>query len=138
MEMHDPVHPDEIVREECLKPSRPCRDRSGRGRWRHAQALSGLLNGHTGVSPDMAIPLGKGFRKHGLPGDLEPQIEALVADYNHRRYLAERERIKRQTIANSNESFCPVATAPVSTIPITREPSTLAADRKSESAPGLV
>src|SRR6185312_3332118 len=55
-----------------------------------------------------------------LPGDLENQIEAFVADYNHRRYhesianltpanvyfgrgptiLAERERIKRQTIAN--------------------------------------
>src|SRR5512135_1431483 len=55
-----------------------------------------------------------------LPGDLEAQIEAFVDDYNHRRYhesidnltpadvyfgrrltiLAERERIKRQTIAN--------------------------------------
>ena len=55
-----------------------------------------------------------------LPGDLEAQIEAFVADYNHCRYhesidnltpanvyfgrgpiiLAERERIKRQTIAD--------------------------------------
>ncbi len=55
-----------------------------------------------------------------LPGDLEANIEAFVADYNHRRYhesignltpadvyfgrgqtiLIERERIKRQTIAN--------------------------------------
>ena len=55
-----------------------------------------------------------------LPGDLEAQIAAFVADYNHCRYhqsidnltpadvyfgrgqtiLAERERIKRQTIAN--------------------------------------
>ena len=55
-----------------------------------------------------------------LPGDLEAQIEAFVADYNHLRYhesisnltpadvyfgrgqtiLIERERIKRQTIAN--------------------------------------
>jgi putative transposase len=55
-----------------------------------------------------------------LPGDLEAQIGAFVADYNHRRYhesidnltpadvyfgrrqtiLAERERIKRQTIAD--------------------------------------
>jgi transposase InsO family protein/transposase-like protein len=55
-----------------------------------------------------------------LPGDLEAQIAAFVADYNHRRYhesisnltpadvyfgraaniLAERERIKRQTIAD--------------------------------------
>jgi putative transposase len=55
-----------------------------------------------------------------LPGDLEAQIDAFVTDYNHRRYhesidnltpadvyfgrrsaiLTERERIKRQTIAN--------------------------------------
>jgi transposase InsO family protein len=55
-----------------------------------------------------------------LPGDLEARIDAFVTDYNHRRYhesinnltpadvyfrrgstiLAERERIKRQTIAN--------------------------------------
>ncbi len=55
-----------------------------------------------------------------LPGDLEAQIKAFVADYNYRRYresiahltpadvyfgrapaiLAERERIKRQTIAD--------------------------------------
>ena len=55
-----------------------------------------------------------------MPGDLEAQIKAFVADYNHRLYhesidnltpadlyfgrrpiiLAERERIKRQTIAN--------------------------------------
>jgi len=55
-----------------------------------------------------------------LPGDLETQIAAFVDDYNHRRYhesignltpadvyfgrgsiiLAERERIKRQTIAS--------------------------------------
>ena len=55
-----------------------------------------------------------------LPGDLEAQIAAFIDDYNHRRYhesinnltpadvycglgsaiLAERQRIKRQTIAN--------------------------------------
>ena len=39
---------------------------------------------------------------------------------------------------DSNESLRPVATAPVSMIPITREPYTLAADRKSGSAAGLV
>src|SRR5205807_2411376 len=59
-------------------------------------------------------------RNYYLPGNLEAQIEAFVADYNHRRYhesignltpadvyfgrgqtiLIERERIKRQTIAN--------------------------------------
>ena len=60
------------------------------------------------------------LENHYLPGDLEAQIEAFVADYNHLRYhegignlapadvylgrdrtiLIERERIKRQTIAD--------------------------------------
>jgi hypothetical protein len=39
---------------------------------------------------------------------------------------------------DSNESLCPVATAPVSMIPMTREPYRLAADRKRGSAAGLV
>ena len=61
-------------------------------------------------------PVGNYF----LPGDLEAQLAAFLDDYNHRRYhesidnltpadvyfgrgtpiLAERERIKRQTLAN--------------------------------------
>ena len=60
------------------------------------------------------------LQNYYLPGDLEANIEAFVADYNHRRYhesignltpadvyfgrgqaiLIERERIKRQTIAS--------------------------------------
>src|SRR5262249_39138872 len=64
-----------------------------------------------------------------LPGDLEAQIAALVDDYNHRRYhesignltpadvycgrgptiLAERERIKRQTINSSSQNRHSVA-----------------------------
>jgi hypothetical protein len=39
---------------------------------------------------------------------------------------------------NSNESFVPSLPPPVSTIPITREACTLAGDRKSGSAAGLV
>jgi hypothetical protein len=72
-------------------------------------------------SAQLARPASGGER-HGicLPGDLETQIEAFVADYNRLRYherianltpadvyfgrgqtiLIERERIKRQTIAN--------------------------------------
>jgi putative transposase len=62
----------------------------------------------------------KVIENYYLPGDLEAQIEAFVADYNNLRYhdgfgnltpvdvyfgrgqtiLIERERIKRQTIAN--------------------------------------
>jgi putative transposase len=64
--------------------------------------------------------IGLVLENYYLPGDLEAQIEAFVAGYNHLRYhesignltpadvyfgrdqtiLIERERIKRQTIAN--------------------------------------
>jgi antitoxin HigA-1 len=60
MEMHNPAHPGEIVREECLKPlglSVTAAAELGVTR----KALSDLLNGHTGVSPDMAIRLEKVF-----------------------------------------------------------------------------
>ena len=61
MEMHDPAHPGEIVREKCLKPLGLTVTAGGRGPWRHSKALSDLLNGHTGVSPDM-IDLRFAFR----------------------------------------------------------------------------
>jgi len=68
---------------------------------------------------DVVIP-GVRHQRYFLPGDLETQIAAFVDDYNHRRYhesidnltpadvyfgrgptiVAERKRIKRQTIAN--------------------------------------
>lgn len=63
--MHNPAHPGEIVREECLKPLgltvTAAADALGIAR----KGLSDLLNGHTGVSPDMAIRLEKVVRQHG-------------------------------------------------------------------------
>ena len=66
------------------------------------------------------LKTGSCWEHYFLPGDLESQIAALIDDYNHRRYhesidnltpadvyfgrgpaiLAERERIKRRTMAN--------------------------------------
>jgi antitoxin HigA-1 len=55
MEMFNPAHPGEIIREDCLKPLgltvTDAADALGVTR----KALSDLLNGHSGVSPDMAI-----------------------------------------------------------------------------------
>jgi addiction module HigA family antidote len=62
MEMHDPAHPVEIVREERLKPlglTATAAPAEALGVTR--KALSDLLNGHTGVSPDLAIRLEKVF-----------------------------------------------------------------------------
>jgi antitoxin HigA-1 len=61
MEMHNPAHPSEIVREECLKPLGLSVTAAAEALGVTRKALSDLLNGHTGVSPDMAIRLEKVF-----------------------------------------------------------------------------
>jgi antitoxin HigA-1 len=61
MEMHNPAHPGEIVREECLKPLGLSMTATAEALGVTRKALSDLLNGHTGVSPDMAIRLEKVF-----------------------------------------------------------------------------
>jgi addiction module HigA family antidote len=61
MAMHDPAHPGEIVREECLKPLGLTVTAAAEALGVTRKALSDLLNGHSGVSPDMAIRLEQVF-----------------------------------------------------------------------------
>jgi len=61
MEIHDPAHPGEIVREECLRPLGLTVTAAAEALGVTRRAFSDLLNGHTGVSPDMAIRLEKVF-----------------------------------------------------------------------------
>lgn len=60
-EMHDPAHPGEIVREERLKPLGLTVTAAADALGATRKALSDLLNGHPGVSPDMAIRLEQVF-----------------------------------------------------------------------------
>jgi antitoxin HigA-1 len=60
-EMHNPPHPGEIIREECLKPLALSVTAAAAGLGVTRKALSELLNGHSGVSPEMAIRLSKAF-----------------------------------------------------------------------------
>jgi antitoxin HigA-1 len=55
------AHPGEIVREECLKPLGLTVTAAAEALGVTRKALSDLLNGHTGVSPDMAIRLEQVF-----------------------------------------------------------------------------
>jgi addiction module HigA family antidote len=61
MDMHDPAHAGEIVREECLQPQGLTVTAAAEALGVTRKALSDLLNGHTGVSPDMAIRLEQVF-----------------------------------------------------------------------------
>jgi addiction module HigA family antidote len=59
MEMFNPPHPGEIIREDCLKPLGLSVTETAKGLGVTRKALSDLLNGHSGVSPEMAIRLEK-------------------------------------------------------------------------------
>ncbi len=59
MGMNNPVHPGEIIREDCLKPLGLTVTAAAEGLGVSRKALSSLLNGRAGVSPDMAIRLEK-------------------------------------------------------------------------------
>ena len=61
MPMHNPPHPGEIVKWECLDPLGLSVTRAAKGLGVTRQALSDLINGKSGVSVDMAIRLSKAF-----------------------------------------------------------------------------
>ena len=61
MQMHDPPHPGEVIRELCLKPLGLGVTTAAQGLGVSRKALSLLLNGHSGISPEMAIRLSKAF-----------------------------------------------------------------------------
>jgi len=62
MEMHNPAHPGEIIREDCLAPLGLTVTEAAVGLGVTRKALSDLLNGHSGVLPEMAIRLEKAGR----------------------------------------------------------------------------
>ncbi len=61
MKMHNPPHPGEIIREQCIEPLGLTITAAAKGLGVTRKALSELVNGHSGVSPDMAIRLSKAF-----------------------------------------------------------------------------
>ena len=61
MRMHNPPHPGEVIRALCLEPLGLSVTRAAKGLGVSRKALSELLNGHSGISPDMAVRLSKAF-----------------------------------------------------------------------------
>ena len=61
MPMHDPPHPGEIVRYECLEPLGLSVTRAAGGLGVTRQTLSDLVNERSGVSVEMAVRLSKAF-----------------------------------------------------------------------------
>ncbi len=61
MPMKKPPHPGEVIRELCIDPLGLTVTAAAKGLGVSRKALSELLNGHSGVSPEMAICISKAF-----------------------------------------------------------------------------
>ena len=59
--MHDPPHPGEVIRALCLEPLSVSITDAARALGVSRKALSSLLNGRSGVTPEMALRLSIAF-----------------------------------------------------------------------------
>jgi addiction module HigA family antidote len=61
MSMKNPVHPGQIVRHDCLEPLGLSVTEGAKILGVSRQALNNIVNGKSGISPEMAIRLTKAF-----------------------------------------------------------------------------
>jgi addiction module HigA family antidote len=61
MRMHNPPHPGEIIREFCIEPLNLSVTEAANALGVTRKTLSALLNGRSGISPEMALRLSKVF-----------------------------------------------------------------------------
>jgi len=59
--MHNPPHPGEILKKLCLEPLGLSVTKAAKALDVSRSALSNLLNGHTGITPEMAMRLSIAF-----------------------------------------------------------------------------
>jgi addiction module HigA family antidote len=62
LHMHNPPHPGEVIRELCLEPLGLSVTAAAKALGVTRKSLSELLNGRSGVSPEMAIRLSIAFK----------------------------------------------------------------------------
>ena len=61
MDMHNPPHPGEIVREDCLKALDLSVTEAAKGLGVTRKTLSSILNGGSGITAEMALRLSQAF-----------------------------------------------------------------------------
>jgi addiction module HigA family antidote len=61
MKMHNPPHPGEVLRQLCLEPLKLTVTDAARSLGVSRKALSSIVNGRTGISPEMAVRLSMAF-----------------------------------------------------------------------------
>ena len=91
MPMKDPLHPGEVIRELCIKPVGLTVTAAAEVLGVTRKALSELLNGHAGISPEMAVRLSKAFGG-SAESWLQQQLQYDLAQVQKK---AERIKVKR-------------------------------------------
>ncbi len=61
MQMHNPPHPGDIIRELCIEPLELSITEAAEGLGVSRKTLSAILNGRAGISPEMALRLSIAF-----------------------------------------------------------------------------
>ena len=61
MQMHNPPHPGEVIRDLCLDPLDLSVTEAAEALGVSRKTLSSILNGHAGISPEMALRLSMAF-----------------------------------------------------------------------------
>jgi antitoxin HigA-1 len=91
MPMHTPPHPGEIIREDCLEPLGLTITEAAEGLGIHRKNLSRILNGHAGVSPDMAVRLSNAF---GSTPEMWMKLQ-MAYDLSRARQKDENQRVRK-------------------------------------------
>ena len=74
MKMHKPPHPGEVLRQLCLEPLHLTVTDAARSLGVSRKALSSILNGRAGISPEMAVRLSMAFNT-GAESWLNQQLQ---------------------------------------------------------------
>jgi len=69
MQMHNPPHPGEIIREFCIEPLELSITEAAEGLGVSRKTLSAILNGRAGISPEMALRLSKALGRTPESGE---------------------------------------------------------------------
>ena len=93
MSMKNPPHPGLTVRHDCLEPLGLTVTEGAKVLGISRKALSDLVNGHAGISPEMAIRLSKAFGSR-------PEVWAgIQLDYDMAQALKKADHIKVRRVA---------------------------------------
>jgi addiction module HigA family antidote len=91
MQMYNPPHPGEILRELCLEPLGLTVTRVAAALGVSRKTLSAILNGKAGISPEMAIRLSMAFDTSAESWlNQQVQYDLWLARRNQREFKVER------------------------------------------------